>query len=990
MPKTTKKKPVTTKKTDVSEDTFLDIKPTYSGIVPGAGKPKTPALKDAKGKDVDVEKVVAEQLEEAVDTSTKKEKVNEDSFLPDFAKIVKNDRGGATITIPGRNAVLKIGETLWTKPIDKLYDKLSDGLAWASNRSSKVDKVLSMFVEKYGQTADFKQLGHDYDVAIHAAELTSRRLEQAIDEIDTLLTSSGTTIGGKKMEGSVDFMDVRVKRDKFGRVTARVPRSEASKAKMKVAFEKRKKQILRGSTTQFEKEYVALREATRQFQQLEQELRDRGILNDHQFKALNQRERASITKQVQGYNDKIQLVEDSDLSRHDKVKEINKWNKKKRDLIRRLQIHYKNSGRTYLTQIEDTIEYNEKVKRQLALDSMSKKYTKARKNWKMWEEDGVFHVRHRSSKELKQAAARGAAGVVRKGLTQEMHDMHMHDMFTNIAKHESDWLADSARTPWATNAEVLNPSTGLKETVMKPVKGSKTLYEHKWTGARYRQIPAKSDNFGSLAGMYVEEHVFRQLETSFADYRDFVKVLNKGYSSWKAGKTIYNPATQVRNFVSNMGLAYAIGDTNFMNPRIMKMWVESIREYNAIAGGLKGNLKVAQTKYGEEIALKTKIYSSSFTKAELDKDGQDLIQTGLNKLAELSPNAAVEEMVKLFGVAPSYMYDMMEVSMKSTIYKNARENLNMSGQDAEALAEKALFDYSSVPPAIQFARNFYSPFITYSYKAIPALAKQATRKPWKLAPFYMLLHGAQTAAEYLAGDDEEDIEWKKRNLPDYVERDTMGSPGWFPSHIRVPFGDMQDGRDKYLDMSFYLPWGGATDMASGALGWMPQALAPQHPVLNTIGSYAANADLFTGKPIYLDTDLGGKKVVKFFEKLYNEVAPAPFSFQKWDKVMGAVYGHKNMFGQERYSVTDAMLDLWVGVKFRNINYMEQSMWKNKESQKRRKEIRDEYSKALKDTMIKKRHDPRNPTQDQLRREFLEKMEVEMDNAHKRFLEENDK
>ena len=86
-------------------------------------------------------------------------------------------------------------------------------------------------------------------------------------------------------------------------------------------------------------------------------------------------------------------------------------------------------------------------------------------------------------------------------------------------------------------------------------------------------------------------------------------------------------------------------------------------------------------------------------------------------------------------------YQAAEVSMKSVVYSAARDR-GESIESAGELAEKALFNYSEVPPGIRWARNYYSPFVTFTYKAIPALATAVARKPWKLAPYYGLVYTA--------------------------------------------------------------------------------------------------------------------------------------------------------------------------------------------------------------------------------------------------------
>jgi hypothetical protein len=584
--------------------------------------------------------------------------------------------------------------------------------------------------------------------------------------------------------------------------------------------------------------------------------------------------------------------------------------------------------------------------------------------------------------------------LIGKGISQEAHDLHIHELFTNIAKHESDLGLDptakeedrviiKGAIPWATNHPEQYTKTG-KGFLLGDA------------GVQYKQIPEDDTQFGPLSGMYVESHIFGEMQRSFKDIGDLQKSWNKVFSSWKAGKTVWNPATTARNFVSNIALAHTLGDVNVLDP---KHWAEFVRSWKETAESATG-IYVPTEQYAKEILEETTIYETSFVKAELGKDGQDYIGKMINSIGNLAPTDALAQIFQgtaientdavgmkaagLSGLGP-YIYNQLEVSMKSVVYKNARRN-GLNIEDAAAKAHYALFDYSSVPPLIRHMRNWYSPFVTFSYKALPRLAKTATTKPWKMIPYYAMTYGAGQLANMMFGEDDDDMEAKRRLLPDHIDRSMLP---WMPSHIRMPFRPPDGKRDKYLDLSFWLPWGGATDMAEGALGFLPSFLAPTNPVLTTAGSLYTRHDIFTGKQEFLDTDSGGEFAIKLFEKMYNEIAPAALNFKKFDKIMGAVYGHTNVMGDPKYSVWDAMLDWTVGVKFRNIDYMEQSMWRQQDLQSKMSELQTVYSKKLKDLGAYKKNDPRNLSQEKIMEDYTDKLEDIYDEFNERFATETD-
>lgn len=91
----------------------------------------------------------------------------------------------------------------------------------------------------------------------------------------------------------------------------------------------------------------------------------------------------------------------------------------------------------------------------------------------------------------------------------------------------------------------------------------------------FTQIP-DSTAFGRLAGKYVENDIHRQLtelvETPNAALRFYDTVM----SWWKAGKTLYNPATHLRNVMSNVFFGQLAG-VNPLNPGNLRYYRDAIR-----------------------------------------------------------------------------------------------------------------------------------------------------------------------------------------------------------------------------------------------------------------------------------------------------------------------------------------------------------------------------------------------------------------------------
>jgi len=875
-----------------------------------------------------------------------------------IGSIVTNERGGKDINFPGRDT-LSVPLKAWTALMDKVDNWAKRKIGTFANTDSRVDSIISAFVEKFGLDYDFRAAKTDYKLQIHKAKVRAMQLQMAVDRIDGIFNST------VKQFKTTDFLA-----GKKGRQLEQA----------KKALDRRKTQIAQGGITAFDDKYLMVREASKEFEKLEVELRKRGILSDHQFNRLNRKERAAAIAKIRQLDDIIKFeIPDNNDTPSQKQKALQKAVEKRKDIIVRLQIHYKNSGSNYLREIRDGIDQTERYMKRLTLDAMGKQFTNRRRNWVIKQDsEGVMHVRRVKSSKLK-----GTSELIGKGITQEAHDLHMHDLFTNIAKSEEDLGITGG-------VEVVGAAPWATKTPEKYTTEGKGMFGGESKGLKYVKIPKTEKQFGPLAGMYVEKHIYDDMETSFKDVKEVTKQWNKVFSTWKAGKTVWNPATTMRNAVSNMALAHVLGDVNFFRPAPWKDLITSWKESAGVDAG-----RIPTEKFAREILEETTIYSSSFSKAELGKDGQDYISKLIEHAEKFSPHEALSQIILgssnpetlgfrregLKNIGP-YIYNALEVSMKSAVYKKARRE-GKSIEASEAKAQKALFDYGSVPPAIRFMRNWYSPFITFSYKALPALAKQFVRKPWKLIPYYGMTMAAEQMSQMMFDEEPEEAEAKKRLLPDYIDRSMLP---YMPSHIRIATRGPNDNSDQYLDLSFWVPWGGATDLSDGALGWLPSALAPSNPVLTMSGSLLTNTDIFTGQPIYLDTDTFGQKAMKLFEKLYNEVAPAVLDMNKMDKVMGAVYGHENVMGDPKYTVGEAMVDWLVGIKFRNINYREQSMWRAQDLQKRANSLRTEYGKLFQKA-AKGEHGVKS--QQELQQELNDKLEDINDAFHERWARENE-
>jgi hypothetical protein len=184
-----------------------------------------------------------------------------------------------------------------------------------------------------------------------------------------------------------------------------------------------------------------------------------------------------------------------------------------------------------------------------------------------------------------------------------------------------------------------------------------------------------------------------------------------------------------------------------------------------------------------------------------------------------------------------------------------------------------LFDYSLVPQWVEFLRKYPIawPFITFQYKAVPALAEVLMTNPQRYLPYVALYFAWKMAAmAALDIDDEEELERARFSLAEWV-RD---NPGLLP----MPFMD-DEGRMQFFDISYIFPWSMPLSMLKHAKqGEYAEAVLGDTGigsgvVPDVLAGLKTNTHPFYGKEIWLENDPGNVKMAKGIEYVWNVYAP---------------------------------------------------------------------------------------------------------------------
>ena len=255
------------------------------------------------------------------------------------------------------------------------------------------------------------------------------------------------------------------------------------------------------------------------------------------------------------------------------------------------------------------------------------------------------------------------------------------------------------------------------------------------------------------------------------------------------------------------------------------------------------------------------LFDNTFYSAEIGKlrdDLEDIRDVGKGK----------RWIRKAFSM-PATMYEGNEKFFKLAVYTKARE-AGATVDQAAKKAQKFLFDYSDIPPWVKHAKRWVSPFLTFTYKAMPLFAEQAIKRPWKIAGLMGTIYAAEQMTMAQLGLNKEDYKEKRKALPEWMQQTALGQY----TQVLMPFAD-DFGNDLYLDLAYILPYGNLGE--SWGQSVLPLSdILPSTPVFKLLSGIGTNTDTFTGKAIL--PELARHKIQAGIIDGYREAAEAYLGF----------------------------------------------------------------------------------------------------------------
>lgn len=402
-----------------------------------------------------------------------------------------------------------------------------------------------------------------------------------------------------------------------------------------------------------------------------------------------------------------------------------------------------------------------------------------------------------------------------------------------------DKLFQEAGTEFA-KGQVTNPAYIFAKTAMGMLKDVENAKFFNNIGSNFGTdvaqdgfIKITKDNLGSLKGKYVPEGIAKDLDYIVNQPTDFMKGLQRATSEYKFFKVVLNPASNIRNIISNKLL-------NHFDEAGMPLY-RLDQDY----GGLKSFLK--KDEWYQEVK-KMGGTVDTFRANEigdlLDISGVGKLGGGYNKFKDFIGN----------------IYQGEEMMAKMAMYKYQRISKGLPPEKAWEIAERATFNYSQVTPFVRKMRSnlFGFPFLTFSVKAAPVIAKTVGKNPTKISN----IGKAKQNIEKLANFEE-------------TERERAAEPEWVKDgfYMKLPFKD-SEWRSAYFDLTYILPFGDLAALSDEN----NLSIFNKSPALGVIRDLGRNGDYY-GNKIWKETDSPQKKGADIMRYLTKTILPPPVADQ---------------------------------------------------------------------------------------------------------------
>ncbi len=448
-------------------------------------------------------------------------------------------------------------------------------------------------------------------------------------------------------------------------------------------------------------------------------------------------------------------------------------------------------------------------------------------------------------------------------------------------------------------------------------------------GLSKKQLP-DTKAYGALRGKYVHPKIYSDVTELHRVRGDVEQTYDAAIGAWKLGKVVLNPATHMRNKISNKILLDMSG-----------MGYGEQAKYALIG------LRHAR-RNSEEYRTAKKFFARTTMKSEIL---DDLLRTTANPRGATGFGQALnaaKKSTKQLVKKPADLYQHEEFTNKFMKYLQQKD-LGKSTIEAVEEANKWLFDYSELATWEKTIARRIVPFYTFPRKAIPRVLETAIERPLTLAKYPL---AAEMMTRYsltkldMTPKDYEDLQ---AVLPDYMDRG---------SYMLMPYRD-KNGDLRFFDWTYVLPWGELSQVGESTNAG---SILMSNPLVRIPAELAANKSIWSGQKIYDDeippqeqtVEYSREQTAKKLKYFWGTLAPslAPKGLY-WDRLIDAATGRppKTLTGAPKEQLLpETIAHTIFGLRTQPINVKEQKMFRLYDKQRQIQELQ----KNIKDIELRRR------------------------------------
>lgn len=351
----------------------------------------------------------------------------------------------------------------------------------------------------------------------------------------------------------------------------------------------------------------------------------------------------------------------------------------------------------------------------------------------------------------------------------------------------------------------------------------------------YPKLP-EGKRYGKLSGKHVpaDAHKWLTRMNEPLAHQTYLKYLGM----YKEGATVWRPAGQVRNYVSEFVKATMNGTLSPTGLRVLD-------------GLAKEVWNKSGPRYTEGVRNGLISHRSSLTEYSATEHSEiaDMVDAGVISAAKGNPLAAPSKVMEVmekvwaktggaYGKAARKTWGFsddlfkhwrfqfiaeLQRQFKKSGGKLTSEMIRAFDSVDEAIqvlsgdmswaakdAQKWHFDYADIPVAVEWAKKWYAPFMTYQFKALPLMSKWMTNHPLEAFAWRNAFNTVNTVAEaYATGGltEEETLNrmWAMEDLSAYDKHAAV----MFGSTMTPKMGDDEEGQESYVtsNVANYTPLG---------------------------------------------------------------------------------------------------------------------------------------------------------------------------------------